>query len=341
MSAIDPKEHKKKNLRQHGSIKYSKDLSSYQIWLVLNNLLSEAAAPLVAYSNMSVETALTCLSISTDNRRKIAYYKSEEMLTKLFSELSQFVEFDNNKPVTEDQKLELLEYLLNNGVERNIVIDHIAYSLYNLAPHSFLKKEVDFTKLVRHVELYLDLYETFKQDVVFRFYYLISTFSNKNHYVKSLSGLNTNKEEMLHAYVISTIRAIDRFIPYEGTITSYIQTWFQNAQGSSDFIIYDDEAFNLKRGIRKSIQDGDKQINNKVIPIDDKENDVHLVVDESVSTDMSSFPEFSRLIAKLPNSTIVYLAQNLPYILSKEQIERILDNNRKISNGIAGNQKST
>lgn len=329
MAAINPIEHKKKNLRQHGSIKYSKDLSSYQIWLVLNNLLTEAAAPLVAYSNMSIETALSCLSISTDNRRKIAYYKSEVMLTKLFCELSQFVDTDKNKPTTEDQKLDLLEYLLNNGVERNIVIDHIAYSLSNLSKDSFIKTNMDFTKLVRHVEIYLELYETFKQDVVFRFYYLVNTFSNKNHYVKSLSGLNTSKEEMFHAYIISTIRAIDRFIPYEGTIASYIQTWFQNAQGSSDFIIYDDEAFNLKRGIRKSIQDGDKQINNKVIPIDDKENDIHSIIDDSVSTEISTFPEFSRHIAKLPNSTIVYLAQALPYILSKEQIERINKSNEE------------
>ena len=333
MAAFDPIDHKKKNLRQHGGIKYSKDLSSYQIWLVLNNLLSEAAAPLVAYSNMSVETALTCLNISTDNRRKIAYYKSEEMLTRLFGELSQFV--DTNKTASEDQKLDLLEYLLNNGVERNIVIDHIAYSLANLSKDSFIKQTMDFTKLVRHVELYLELYETFKQDLVFRFYYLISTFSNKNHYVKSLSGLNTSKEEMLHAYMISTIRAIDRFIPYEGTITSYIQTWFQNAQGSSDFIIYDDEAFNLKRGIRKSIQDGDKHINNKAIPIDDKENDIYSIVDESISTDMSSFPEFSRHAANLPNATVVFLAQALPYILSKEQIERILENNQKVLNAVS------
>lgn len=331
MAVFDPIEHKKKNLRQHTSIKYSKDLSSYQIWVVLNNLLLEAASPLVAYSDMSIETALSCLNISTDNRRKIAYYKSEEMLTKLFCELSQFVDTDKDKPATEDSKIELLEYLLNNGVERNIVIDHIAYSLSNLSRDSYIRENMDFSKLMRHVELYLEQYETFKQDVVFRFYYLINTFSNKNHYVKSLSGLNTSKEEMFHAYVISTIRAIDRFIPYEGTIASYIQTWFQNAQGSSDFIIYDDEAFNLKRGIRKSIQDGDKHINNKAIPIDDKENAIHAIVDETASSEGSSFPEFSRHIAKLPNSAIVFLAQAMPYILSKEQVDRIEASNKKFA----------
>lgn len=328
-----------KSLRQHKEIKYSKDLSSYQIWLVLNTLLMEASSPFVVYSNMSIETALSCLSISTDKRRKVGYFEATEMLKKTFCELAMFVEFnDKTKDMAkkeqelkkyEEKKLELMEFILNSGVERNIIIDHIAYSLSRLPSNHFLKTKVDFVKLTKHVENYLDYYELFKQDIVFRFYYFIEAFSNKNHYVKSINGLNTSKQGMFNAYIISAIRAIDRFIPYVGTIASYIETWFKHAQGSSDFIIYDDEVFNLKRSIRKSVQEGEKHINNKVIPIADRENEIHEIPDENVSSELSTFPEFSRHIAKLPNSTIVFLAQAIPYILSPEQIKRIEDNNLK------------
>ena len=48
-------------LRVNKNIKYSKDLSSNEIWKVLISLLYEAAAPLAVYGDMSIEAALSCL----------------------------------------------------------------------------------------------------------------------------------------------------------------------------------------------------------------------------------------------------------------------------------------
>lgn len=319
-SSLNPKEAKvKQSLRQHKDIKWSRDLTSYQIWTVMNSLLYEAAAPLCVYSNMSIETALSCLALSTNNRRRIAAANPDKLIVQLFYELSQRVEPCNSGP---ESKLDMLEYLINNGIERNIIVDHIAYSLQS---DSLREVGIAKKKLKKHVAVYLKDYDTFKRDVVFRYYHLISTFANNNHYNKSKSGLKSTKDDMKHVYIISAMRAIDKFIPFKGTLTSYIQTWFQNAEGSSDFIVYDGEAFSLNRNVRKSVQDGDKEINNKAIPIHDREDSIS---DDEAVKEINIFPEFSRHIAKLPNAPLVFIAQNLPYSLSMDQKKRIEKSNK-------------
>lgn len=314
---------KKKNLRQHSGIRYSKDLTSYQLWTILNNLLYEAAAPLCAYGSMSIEAALSSLALSTNNRRRIAYPKQDVLMQQLFYELAQRAEPINNNP---DSRLDLLEYLINQGIERNILVDHIAYALQTSTFPAFLDKR----KLHRHISSYLDQFETFKRDIVFRYYYLIQTFANYNWHNKSKAGLASSKEDMFHVYIISAMHSINKFIPFKGTITDYIKKWFQNAEGSSSFIVYDGEAFSLNRNIRKSIQDGDRDLNNKAIPIHDVEFGLK---DEDAVTDISIFPDLSRHIAKLPNASLVFLATNIPFHLSKEHRQRIEQHNTRMLQG--------
>lgn len=284
------------------------------------NLLYEAAAPLAVYADMSMETALSCLALSSDNRRRTTEEEQEELMTQLFGELARRV--DRNQ-LTEESKLQLLEFILHSGIERNIIVDHIAYTLRQ-------KKEfpspINSKKLYKHVRKYLSDFEEFKQDILFRYYYLIETFANRNQYSKNNVGLTTTKTDMLHSYMISSFRAIDRFIPTKGTLTSQIQVWFRNAEGASTFIVYDNEAFSMKRNVRQSVQKGGIKLNNKAISIHDREDSI---ADDSPS-EMNIFPEFSRHIARLPNASLVFVAQNIPYVLSHEQVRRIASSNKQI-----------
>lgn len=300
-------------LKLHDKVKYSVDLHSDEIWKILNGLLYEAAAPLAVYGTMSIETGLSCLALSTDNRRQVAYIKSEDFISEIFYELSLRVPDDS-----EQSKLDLLDFMLSKGVERNIIVDHIAYSL----AITNLPSYIDRKKLNTFVNKYLQDYDTFKQDIVYRYYNFTEAHANRNFHAKSLNGLRSSKPDMFHVYVISAMRAIDRFIPYEGTITNYITRWFENAKGSSDYIVYDGEAITVNRTVRRSIQNGEKVLNTKAIPLEDREN---LIPDESNTEESmnSTYAEFSRHAAKLPSSTIMFLALNLPYILSEEQLERL------------------
>lgn len=304
------------NLRQHEGVKYSKGLTSFQIWQVMNELLYEAAAPLCAMGNMSVETVLSCLNISTNYRRMISAEEPDHLMEAFFVELCRDTAY------TEESRLELLNLLLQKGVERNIIVDHIVYALQTSTfPH------VSRPKLYAHVGLYLEQYEEFKRDVVFRYYHYIESFANRNYHAKKNRGLRSSKGDMFHVYVISSMRAIDRFIPFKGTLTKNIQNWFKNAEGSSDFITYDNEAVSLNRSVRKQIQDGSLSLNNKAIPVHDRENTLAQTEDETLD---QSFAEYSRSLANLPNSTIVFLAQNLPYTLSAKQCAEIEKHNHRV-----------
>jgi hypothetical protein len=309
----------KSPLREHKEIRWTKHLNSYQLWSTIVDLLYEAAAPLAVYANMSMETALSCLALSTDNRRKITEEAQDELMVQLFDELAQRVDYHQ---VTEESKLLLLEFILYSGIERNIVVDHIAYTLRQ--PRA-VPEPINVKKLFKHVRQYLANYEEFKQDILFRYYYFIQTFAHKNQYSKETVGLHTTQTDMLHAYMISSFRAIDRFIPTKGTLTSQIESWFKHAEGASSFVMYDNEAYSLNRNVRKSIQDGSKPINNKAISIHDREDSI---ADES-PLEMSVFPEFSRHIAKLPNASLVFVAQNIPYTLNKDQVQRIYASNKE------------
>jgi hypothetical protein len=86
--------------------------------------------------------------------------------------------------------------------------------------------------------------------------------------------------------------------------------------------VYDGEALSVNRTVRRQLQEGDLNINTKSIPLEDRENSIpdEFNTEERMN---STYPEFSRHVARLPNSTIMFLALNLPYILTKEQIERL------------------
>ena len=302
-------------LRVNKNIKYSKDLSSHEIWKVLISLLYEAAAPLSVYGNMSIETAMSCLALSTDNRRKISDRKSDKFLEDIFYELTLRVGDEDD---VEQSKLALLEFILNKGVERNIIVDHIAYSL----ALTRFPKNIDSKKLRNFVDQYLEDYDTFKQDLVYRYYHVTEAYANKNYYAKKASGLHSSKSDMFHVYLISAMRAIDRFIPTKGPLTTDIENWFQNARGSSDYIVYDGEAISINRAVRRSLHEGNKVLNTKSIPLEDREN---TLTDEAHGEDSfyNTYTEYSRHVAKLSNSTILFLALNIKYSLDAEQISRI------------------
>jgi hypothetical protein len=300
------------NLKFHKDIKYSKDLTSLQIWQVFNKLLYEASAPLTVYGQFSIETAISCLILSTNNRRAIAADKANVFLSKVFVEVIKAVEHKD-----EEHKLSLLNMLFENGVERNIFTDHISISLKYID----LPKHIDRSKLSKHVHNYVEDYNKFKRDVLFRYYYMTQRSSHKNQYVKAINGLNSSPEENFHVYMISAMRAVDRFIPYKATLTAYIKQWFKNAEGSSDFMVYDGEAFSVNRSARKSIHDGKLELNNSAIPIEDREN--FLVDEEAVYDTGSNIDDFLRICALQPNATLVFLAQAFPYKLNEEQKSRI------------------
>lgn len=303
------------SLRQR-NVKYSEGLNSLQIWDVLNYLIAQMSAPYVQHSDHAVEVALSCCSISTNNRRKIGSLSSTEMLEEMFNAVVGY------QP-TLDHRVALFGRLQANGIERNVFVDHLKFSY----AHTTLPPEFCKRKLRDHVRIWGERYETFRRDVIDRYYYLIQSSARTNQYIKSRNGLETTQGDMLNVYMISAMHALDKFIPYKGTLTEYIKTWFQNAEGSSSFVVYDGEAFGLNRSTRKDIQAGSKAINNKAIPIEDRENT--LAVDFEAEFP-NAFDNYLHTLARFDNAPVLFMAQNLPFVLTVKQLNTIRAHNAKM-----------
>lgn len=288
-----------KLLKKDTRSSYSTDLSSYEIWQVLNHLMMESISPHCLYGTMLYEMLGSCLTITSNKKRKISALEPEDFYAFCFQSLVMLSM--TKKP---EQRFEIMLELFDNGLERNI-------------PHDYARKAVivpvddprfDSEKVNRHCGMFLELYDKFRQDVMYRYFNLTETFAKRNHYNKSQTGLFADFEEHLHVFTLSLMRAIDKFVPYSGTLASYIQMWFEHAKGSSAFMAYGDEAFSITRTMRKSVHDGDADIRNKAIPLSDREELIPEVVTEAVFDE-----EFIAHLAAIPSSSLLFIEFSLPF----------------------------
>lgn len=276
---------------------HSTDLSSSQIWSVLNSLLFEALAPVVANSDVGMEIGLSCLSMSANAKRRISGLEQTEFMQVCFNVLLQAAVIP-----TEDNRIAVLTQLLDKGLERNIPYEYAQRSLV----HPPLSYPHDLPKLHRHIYLYVSMYDQFRQDVVNRYSALTAFSARRNFYAKNQFGLSADEEEHYHVFVLSLMRAIDKFVPWRGTLASYILAWFENAKGASQFMVYSDEVFGLTRAIRKQVHEGGTDIRNRVIPLSDRENSIP---DETDLVDIGVLLN----VANMPNATLLFLAKGLPF----------------------------
>lgn len=299
-----------KKLRQNNSIIYSKDLSSFGIWQTLTDLISKALSPLINNTNVGVELGLSCTSLTSTRARKIAYKEAPDMLPTMFwITLKAHKKQLNTKDITD------------TGLERNIIADHI--SLY--LGEDYEVYFIDKNKLKEFVSLAMDDYYKFRKDVANRYLYLVESLANRQWSINRKHGLLMEKEAMQNIFYIAAYRGIDKFIPSKGTLTSYIQQWLV-AGRSSKHLTFDNEAVTLDRLDRHKIHFSENSMNNKSIPIEDRENELIITPSDIEDTFIIKH------IAKHKYSTLFFLISNLDYPLSKKEKESIYAwNNRRSS----------
>lgn len=301
-----------KGLRQDINIKYSGDLSSYGIWAASVSLLKNAMEPLMRYTDVGVETLITCVALTTTRTRKIAFQEAPEMLPVMFN-LAVRAHLDRNDTA-------VLDDLFQTGVERNIVADHI--ERYLVSNTSVNNPKISQEKMKSHVFTFRNAYLDLRRDVLHRYRYLMESKANSNWSVKARQGLVTDKEVMQNIFVLTGYRAIDKFIPTKGTLGSYLPQWLA-ASKSSTHIIFNNEAVSLDRAERQRIHQQDSSMRNKSVPLEDRENE--LIVEAEEVVDNSQLQH----VAKHPFATLFFLAHNLDYPLTKKQLERIHASNNR------------
>ena len=309
----------KEQLTYSQEIKYSNDLTSHQIWSILINLLMDAAHPLCVISgDFLFDLMGSVCNLSTTSRRKIAAVESPDMLPWIANKLVELAA--NNTP---ERRVVVFNELMQKGLERQIVVDHIVMTLQRVkdtAPY-------DPYKLDRHIQHFLTMYERFRKDVFNRYYELMVTAANKNHFVKSNSGLNISKQDMINTYTIAVYRAIDKFVPFKGTLTSYIQTWFQYAEGGSSYTIYDNEAVSINRDVRRRVREEELPIKTQAVNFDLVANIME--TDEETEQDLY-LSNIAPHLAPLENSSLPFIIFGLKHQLTDDDKADIADHNKRL-----------
>ncbi len=301
-----------KGLRQDINIKHSGNLSSYGIWSVSVDLLKKPLLPLMLYTDVGIETLLTCVALTTTRTRKIAFMEAPEMLPIMFN-LAARAHVDRK-----DQTI--LDDLFQTGVERNIAADHI--ERYLVSPVKPSNPRIDSDKLRAYVITHRNAYLDFRRDVMHRYRYLVESLANRAWAIKARQGLVIEKEGMQNIYMLTAFRAIDKFIPTKGTLSSYLQQWLAAAK-SSTHLTFNNEAVSLDRAERQRIHNQDSDMRNKPVPLEDRENE--LLVEPEEVQDHSQLHN----VAKYKFATLFFLANGLDYPLNRKQLERINANNNR------------
>lgn len=299
-------------MRKDAKIKHA-NMTSFETWSVLCYLLNEALYPAAIYSDIAFEIASSCMALSTSAKRKISAHSSQELLEWLFNEiLSCAVD------PSPDKKHNLITELLERGVERNILYD---YALrVRVVGIKLDNPKIDGRKIVKHTDIYLSMYEEFRMDLVYRYTAFTEVSAKRNNAIKSKGGLLSSEGDQVSVYSISMLRAIDKFVPYKGTLTSYIQQWFMNAEGASSYMTYTDEAYSMPRQARKQVQEGVIHNRNRVVPIGTGENNHILVSKQLTQEAMTPDSPLADIdtkalyaISQLPRAPLLWMVYDLGF----------------------------
>lgn len=279
------------------------DLTSFETWSVLCHLLNEAIYPAVTYSEMSFELLCSCMALSTSAKRKISAQSSADFMLWAFNTMTA-LEAEN----TPENRQAVATNLLELGVERNIIHDY-AHRVRTIGIVS-KNPNVDVGKLRKHTAFYLDLYERFRHDVVYRYYVLTHTAAMKNSVVKEQHGMLSSPEDQKNVFMLSLMRAIDKFVPYRGTLAPYILQWFKHAEGGSSYMVYTDEAYSIPRAVRKEIHEGDSALRNRVVPYIPKNQEGNGAT-ETIFDAID--PKAMRCMSQLPSAPLLWAMYDLPF----------------------------
>lgn len=276
-------------------------MTSFESWTLMCNLINEALAPAVVYSDIGFEILLSCMSLSTSAKRRISKHRSSEFLLWSFNAMVQLVD----EP-TPDNKLLLITEMLEMGVERNIFYDYA--SRVRLIGIESDNHKIDVKKVMRQTDYYLTMYEEFRHNLVYRYLKFTQSAAFRNQMIKENAGLISSHQDQTNVYILSLMRAIDKFVPYKGTLTNYIQEWFIHASGGSSYNVYGDEAYSLPRSARRDVKDGARDNRNKVIPIEESKH-----VEESNVSMPSIDPHALYSISQLENAHILFMMFDLSF----------------------------
>lgn len=214
--------------------------SSEQYAQTLDTLFYSAVEPIINTTNIADIVIADLLHFSMENhKRKVSVLNKQELLTGIFIFLASPVE----------QKLLALKNLrLEKSILRcmiNIFLDKTEkYQQLQIVRCTEDRKELlnitkqiedsvqlqegeDLFSAINTVKFWYGKAKHFKEQILEKYYRLIVTEAQSFY---AMNPSNNNLDDVIQDFVWTTTKALDKYDSSQGTLTSYIKTWFQHAR---------------------------------------------------------------------------------------------------------------
>lgn len=103
---------------------------------------------------------------------------------------------------------------------------------------------------IKWVKYYWEEYETFKSEVTEK--YIRFSFSEAKR-AATMTALHVDVEELFKNLLLAVDKALNKYDPNKGALTSYIQQWFMDAKTNPDFSHIYGEAYSLSDEARRNL----------------------------------------------------------------------------------------
>lgn len=287
------------------------------LYSILDDLLHQALYPFYSQTKIFKRYLAQFLVYGNlDKRRKISP-KSPEFINALimkqlyhnddnlnFRDLDRGLLYDlANMLVAEIEPIKDLEVKIAKG-NQNALLDRRALSLRIGCDEDTL------FPLYNWSSSHLDLFVQFRDKIVGRYHRLAYHQANKIYFTRSKK---IDPTELFKNLLLSTLKAVEKCNPEKGSLTSYVQQHFLNAQFYPDFKHHYSVAYDVPNRVHSDNS-------NSVIPLDD---DVinELEHDEGNPTIMDQ--NLAKFLRSLPGVEIAMLMLNVPFALTDAEIARL------------------
>src|SRR6266481_932114 len=311
------------------------NLDSKTISCVLNSFLYKSLSPIFFNTNMVEIILASLLNICySDHRRKISALPKPEMIVILF------------KVIILEDKEEKWELVQKLQLERTIYYDIIQLFLkltnqYLNHEHYLIKTNKIFysnemakieNKLgisrahcaptIRWAQCYIKYYDEFKNSIINKYIRLAAQEAKKSTFN---TNLKIDDEELFKNLILSMQKAIAKFNPNKGTLTSYIKWWFMDAKTNPEFDHKYNESYSITNTERRHIRDKKDYTNVNLSQSLDTNKNTELSNDSLNIEDMLINKEqsdiFYKLISQIRNTKYLHLIFDIPYVIPQAELE--------------------
>jgi hypothetical protein len=208
------------------------------------------------HSTDGEELAASVLTHVVFNKRKVTGLNRETAMTMLFQAF---------------EHPDLLPMVLKGCYIENTLIMRASTEALRKASTALLPQSE--LPHARHISLLMKDMLRFRGEVIARYNPLIKTKASSFVWGRGTQGIIVENNDAAQNFTMAATRAVDKFLPTAGSLTTYVTLWLKDASNSG-FTQPLAEAYRLSRSARKRIHTetvatGSAKTSNKSIPLED------------------------------------------------------------------------